>query len=197
MPHVGMLPEALPVFRRKFPKIKLHIIEGLYPAIEAGLRNGTVDFYMGATPQSVVAPGLVSEKLFENTRTIVCRKNHPLGKAKSIRDLAAAQWATTSLSHNASDDLNSLFDGFGMSPPDIMLQAQSTMSVMVALAYSDLLAILPVQWNEFPLTRGHLQVIPVQESLPAPDVVCIRRADLPMTPAAEHLYDLLRRHGPD
>ena len=197
MPHVGMLPAALPVFRRKFPKIKLHIIEGLYPAIEAGLRNGTVDFYMGATPQSVVAPGLVSEKLFENTRTIVCRKNHPLGKAKSIRELSAAQWATTSLSHNASDDLNTLFDSFGMSPPDIMLQAQSTMSVMVALAYSDLLAILPVQWNEFPLTRGHLQVIPIQESLPAPDVVCIRRADLPMTPAAEHLYDLLRRHGPD
>lgn len=69
------------------------------------------------------------------------------------------------------------------------------MSVMVALAYSDLLAILPMQWNEFPLTRGALQVINMRERLPAPSIVCIRRPDLPLTPAAELFCDLLRRYS--
>jgi DNA-binding transcriptional LysR family regulator len=174
----------------------LHIIEGLYPAIEAGLRNGSVDFYLGASPQSGVAPGLMTELLFNNTRTIVGRKNHPLAKATSIHDLADAEWATTSLNYNAADDLNQLFAGYGMPAPRIMLQAQSTMSVMAALAYTDLLAILPVQWNEFPLTRNALEVIHIQEKLVAPDIVCIRRADLPLTPAAEYFSDLLRRHIP-
>ena len=189
MPHVGMLPFALPAFRKQFPQVKLHIIEGLYPAIEAGLRNGSVDFYLGASPQSGVAPGLMTELLFNNTRTIVGRKNHP-------HDLADAEWATTSLNYNAADDLNQLFAGYGMPAPRIMLQAQSTMSVMAALAYTDLLAILPVQWNEFPLTRNALEVIHIQEKLVAPDIVCIRRADLPLTPAAEYFSDLLRRHIP-
>jgi DNA-binding transcriptional LysR family regulator len=196
MPHVGMLPFALPAFRKQFAQVKLHIIEGLYPAIEAGLRNGSVDFYLGASPQSGVAPGLMTELLFNNTRTIVGRKNHPLAKATSIHDLADAEWATTSLNYNAADDLNQLFAGYGMPAPRIMLQAQSTMSVMAALAYTDLLAILPVQWNEFPLTRNALEVIHIKEKLVAPDIVCIRRADLPLTPAAEYFSDLLRRHIP-
>jgi len=196
MPHVGMLPKALPAFRKKFPNVTLKIIEGLYPTIEAGMREGKIDFYIGASPKEAIAPGLISEKLFDNTRTIVGRKNHPLSKAVSIRELANAEWATTSVNHNAAEDLNTLFVRFKMAPPRIMLQAHSAMSVMVALTYSDLLAILPRQWNEFPLTRNALQVINVAEKLPAPSIVCIRRLDLPLTPAAEHFSDLLRRNTP-
>lgn len=195
MPHVGMLPSALPAFRKKFPMVKLKIIEGLYPAIEVGLRDGSIDFYLGASPHTSPAPGLVTEVLFENTRTIVSRKNHPLSGAKSIKELGHAEWATTSVNYNAADDLDELFAKYKMPAPKVMLQAHSAMSVMVALAYSDLLAILPVQWNEFPLTRGALQVINIRERLPAPSIVCIRRPDLPLTPAAEFFCDLLRRYS--
>lgn len=195
MPHVGMLPSALPAFRKKFPKVKLKIIEGLYPAIEVGLRDGSIDFYLGASPHTSPAPGLVAEVLFENTRTIVGRKNHPLSGAKSIKELGQAEWATTSVNYNAADDLDELFAKYKMPAPKVMLQAHSAMSVMVALAYSDLLAILPVQWNEFPLTRGALQMINIRERLPAPSIVCIRRPDLPLTPAAECFCDLLRRYS--
>jgi DNA-binding transcriptional LysR family regulator len=195
MPHVGMLPAALPAFRNKFPQVKLKIIEGLYPAIEAGLRDGSIDFYLGASPLTSPAPGLVTEVLFENTRTIVSRKNHPLSGVKSIRELGQAEWATTSINYNAADDLDELFAKYKMPPPKVMLQAHSAMSVMVALAYSDLLAILPVQWNECPLTRGALQVINIRERLPAPAIVCIRRPDLPLTPAAEFFCDSLRRYS--
>jgi len=195
MPHVGMLPSALPAFRNKFPKVKLKIIEGLYPAIEVGLRDGSIDFYLGASPHASPAPGLVAEVLFENTRTIVGRKNHPLSGAKSIKELGQAEWATTSVNYNAADDLDELFAKYKMPAPKVMLQAHSAMSVMVALTYSDLLAILPVQWNEFPLTRGALQMINIRERLPAPSIVCIRRPDLPLTPAAECFCDLLRRYS--
>lgn len=197
MPHVGMLPHALPVFRRRYPDVQLHIIEGLYPALEGGLRDGKIDFYLGASPhKEMMAPGLVAETLFKNTRTVVARKNHPLQGAQSIRDLADAEWATTSVDHNAGQDLNTLFAKYRMREPKILLQANSALSVMVALAHSDLLAMLPVQWNEFPMTRSVLQVLGLQERLPAPSIVCIRRVDLPLTPAADYLCDLLRRRVP-
>ncbi|MDP2678815.1 MAG: LysR substrate-binding domain-containing protein [Rhodoferax sp.] len=195
MPHVGMLPYALPVFRKKFPRVKLRIIEGLYPALEAGLRDGTVDFYLGATPQTNPAAGLVTEVLFENTRTVMGRKNHPLSKAKSITELSDAEWATTSVDYNAAHDLNLLFAKYKMPEPKIMLQAHSAMSIMVALTSSDLLAILPMQWNEFALTREVLQVINIREHLPAPSIVCVRRSDLPLTPASEFFCDMLRRYS--
>jgi len=34
------------------------------------------------------------------------------------------------------------------------------------------------------------------EVLPAPDIVLIRRPDLPLTPAGEHLVDLMLRSAP-
>jgi DNA-binding transcriptional LysR family regulator len=197
MPHVGMLPHALPLFRRRYPDVQLNIIEGLYPAIEGGLREGKIDFYLGASPrQAVLAQGLVSETLFANTRTVVCRQGHPLAGARSIRDLAGAEWATTSIDYNAAEDLTALFARYRMPPPRILLQTHSALSVSVGLACSDLLAMLPVQWEEFPLMRGVLQVIELKERLPAPSIVCIRRPDLPLTPAAEHFCDLLRRRVP-
>jgi LysR family transcriptional regulator of abg operon len=69
------------------------------------------------------------------------------------------------------------------------------MSVIVGLAHSDLLAMLPVQWAAFPPTQDALQVITVRETLPAPAIVMIRRPDLPLTPAGEFLSDLLCRSG--
>ncbi len=195
MPHLGMLPGALGPFRHRYPGVTLKVIEGLYPAIEPGLRQGSIDFYVGAASQAAPAPGLISETLFENTRIVVGRQGHPLAGAKSLKELAAADWATPSLDVIATEDLNEVFARFKLGQPQIRLQANSAMSLLVALAHSDLLTMLPRQWAEFALTQHALQVIDVRERLTAPGIVFVRKADLPLTPAAEHLSDLLKRYA--
>ncbi len=192
MPHVGLLPQALPRFRERFPHIKLKVIEGLYPAIEPGLRDGSIDFYLGAAPEEAIESGLISTELTENTRTVVARKNHPLCFAKSITDLKDAQWASTSVSFNAENDLIDLFAQHGLPAPQLMFQANSALSLMVALSSTDLIALLPVQWNDFHLTKDALQVIPIKETLPAPSIVCIQRPGLPLTPAAQWMFQCLK-----
>ena len=192
MPHVGLLPQALPRFREQFPHIKLKVIEGLYPAIEPGLRDGSIDFYLGAAPEEAIESGLISTELTENTRTVVARKNHPLCFAKSITDLKDAQWASTSVSFNAENDLIDLFAQHGLPAPQLMFQANSALSLMVALSSTDLIALLPVQWNDFHLTKDALQVIPIKETLPAPSIVCIQRPGLPLTPAAQWMFQCLK-----
>jgi LysR family transcriptional regulator of abg operon len=196
MPHVGLLPLALPVFRRRYPKVRLQLIEGLFPDVESQLRSGSIDFYLGAAPTQPPAPGLISEVLFKNTRAVVGRKGHPLSGARSLKALAKAEWATTSIDYDAEHDLNQLFVQHKLPPPVVMLQARSALSMMVGLAHTDLLALLPVQWREFPITRDALSVIPIRERLPAPSIVLIQRPDLPLTPAAEHLCDVMRRFAP-
>ncbi|MEY2843099.1 MAG: hypothetical protein RI920_1136 [Pseudomonadota bacterium] len=196
MPHAGLLPGALPGFRRRYPNVRLQLIEGLFPDLESRLREGSVDFYLGAAPRLLPAPGLLVETLFSNTRAVVGRKGHPLSKAGSLKELASAEWATPSIDYNASEDLARLFELCGLPPPKVALQAGSAFSLMVALAQTDLLAMLPRQWEDFPLTADALQVIPVKEVLPAPDIVLIRRPDLPLTPAGEHLVDLMLRFAP-
>ena len=74
-----------------------------------------------------------------------------------------------------------------------MMQTQGMFSAVTALVASDLLAMVPVQWMDFALTRPVLQIIPIKEILSAPPIVLIRRAWVPLTPAAEHFGDLLKR----
>ncbi len=112
-----------------------------------------------------------------------------------VGELGAADCATPSLDVNAAEDLTAVFARFKLPVPAIKLQAHSAMSVLVALANTDLLAMLPRQWADFAMAQPALQVIPVKERLTAPDIVFVRRADLPLTPAAEHLSDLLRRYA--
>jgi LysR family transcriptional regulator of abg operon len=196
MPHVGMLPLALQPFRARWPKVKLQLIEGLFPDVEGGLRDGSIDFYLGAAPRAAPAPGLQMQPLFDNTRAVVCRQGHPLANARSLKALINADWAVTAVDYNAEDDLARLFASHGLPAPRMLLRARSAMSMMVALAHSELLAMLPVQWATFPLTRDALNVIRVREVLPAPSIVLVRNPRLPLTPAAEFFCDVLLRHGP-
>jgi LysR family transcriptional regulator of abg operon len=191
----SVLPYALSRFRRRYPSIRLQLIEGLFPDLEMPLRSGQIDFCLGAAPRVPNAPGLISELLFENRRAVVARCEHPLAAAR-IKDLAAAEWATTSIDYNSEEDLQNLFARYRMGEPRIMLMTRSALSLMVGLAHSDLLALLPIQWSEFPLTRDTLTLKPIEETLPGPPIVLIQRPDLPLTPAAEFFCDLMRRYAP-
>ena len=196
MPHLGMLPYALKAFRQRYPQVRLQLIEGLFPDVESALRQGAIDFYLGAAPHAAPAPGLAMQLLFENRRAVVCRKGHPLANVRSLKALVNADWAITGVDYNAEDDIARLFHSHQLPTPRVLVRARSAMSVMVSLAHTDLLAMLPIQWEEFPMTRDTLQAIRIREALPAPAIVVIRRPDLPLTPAAEHFCDLMKRHVP-
>lgn len=191
--HLALLPGALRAFVRRYPDTRLHIIEGFYPTLEAGLREGSVDFYLGVDPGRRVAPELTRELVSENWRTVLCRVGHPLAAATTLAELAGARWATTSITADAEDELGATFARHGLPAPRLALRSQSALTMMTCVANSDLLAMVPVQWQQSPLVRGVLATITVREELAALPLVLVRRADILPTPAANHLADLLRR----
>jgi DNA-binding transcriptional LysR family regulator len=182
VPHVAMLPKALRPFRTRYPHVQLDLIDSGYPTFEAGLKNGTVDFYVGPGPDGPRPPELVQEKLFDNVRIILGRKGHPLARAKSLSDLVGAEWTTTSVTFKAEEELGDLFAHHGLPTPRLGFRSQSALTLMVLLANTDLLAMVPIQWTKLVLASGALVPIPVRETLPAPPIVVIRRAALPLTP---------------
>ena len=48
--HILFLPKVLRPFRQKFPKVRLHVLEGYYPTLEQSLQDGSVDLYVGPDP---------------------------------------------------------------------------------------------------------------------------------------------------
>lgn len=190
--HMAMLPSAMAAFRQRYPHVQLNIIDGLLPSVEAELKDGIVDCYIGPTLDNVSSE-LTAEKLMDSYRVIVGRHGHPLANAKSLRDLVDAEWVTASVTYRAEEELAPLFASHGLPPPRLIVQAKSALTFLFTVAYSDLLMLLPIQWTQTPLFRDALQPIHVAERLPSPAICIVRRNSLPLTPAAEFFCDMIRR----
>ncbi|WP_372657490.1 LysR substrate-binding domain-containing protein [Hydrogenophaga sp.] len=191
--HLVLLPMALPLFEARFPGVRLRVIEASFPAVEARLRDGSVDFFIGPAPDAGLSREFVLEHLFDNTRAVYARHGHPLAHARSLAELTEARWITTAATDNAEEKFAEVFARLQLPAPRVVAQAESMLSMLMMVMSSDVLAISLRQYHEFPLTRSALQVIDVKEKLPAPRVVIVRRAALPLTPAAEYLADMFRR----
>jgi DNA-binding transcriptional LysR family regulator len=191
--HVALLPRVLKAFVRAFPDVQLRLIEGLFPALEAELFDGSIDFYVGPLAEDSASREFAVEKLFDNHRIVVGRRNHPLARAKSLAELQGAKWVTTSVTVSSAAELVPVFGRFKLPAPMIAARTQTALSMIVLAAYSDYLAMLPEQWLDFVKTGRLLHHIDVREELVAPSICVVRRARLPLTPVAEHLCDLFRR----
>lgn len=191
--HVALLPRVLKPFGRRFPDVTMKIVEGLFPAMEAELHDGSIDFYVGPLAEDSVSSEFTVEKLFDNRRIVVGRRNHPLARARSLAELASAKWVATSLTVSSEAELGPVFARFKLPPPIVAARTQTALSMIVLAAYSDYLAMLPAQWLDFVESGKLLHYFDVREELVAPSICVVRRARLPLTPVAEHLCDLFRR----
>ncbi|HEY4374542.1 MAG TPA: LysR substrate-binding domain-containing protein [Burkholderiales bacterium] len=191
--HLALLPMALPLFQQRYPQARLRILEGAFPAMASRVRDGSIDFYIGPTPEPALAREFVVEQLFDNTRAIFARKGHPLANARSLKDLMGAQWMTTGITERAEAEFEEFFASHGLPVPQIAVQGESMLSMLMTLMSTDMLTITLRQFDEFPLTRSALQIIDTRETMSAPPIAIVRRAALPLTPAADYLCDMFRR----
>jgi len=191
--HLRLLPKALRPFRRRFSKTHLHIIEGFYPTLESGLKDGSIDFYIGPDPGLRLPSALQKETLMSGGRAVLCRAGHPLVKSTSLKQLAGAEWITTSITLRAESEIGDLFKRYKLPEPTLVLQSQSALTLLTCLANSDLLAMAPPQWVDSPFATRVLSTIPVREELSAASIIAVTRSDSPLAPAAGFLLDLMRR----
>lgn len=190
-PHLALLPKVVEPFRRRYPDVHLTVLEGLFPSMEADLQGGVLDFYVGPMNPGAPPMELLVQSLFENRRIIVSRVGHPMGLATSLAELKEARWIASTL--NRDLELNSEFEARGLPRPQIAATTETALSMLAIVSSSDLLAMLPQQWAEFSAGAGMIQQIRIAETLAAPPICLVRRARMPLTPAAEHLCDLFER----
>lgn len=191
--HILFLPKVLRPFRRKFPKVRLHVLEGYYPTLEQSLQDGSVDIYVGPDPGLTLPLSLQKEQLFAGRRAVLCRIGHPMAQATSLKELVGAEWITTSITPKAENELGDLFKLHALPPPLLALRSQSSLTLLTCLANSDLLAMVPAQWVASPFANRVLTAIPVKEELWAPPIIVVKRSDVPLAPAATFLLDLVKR----
>ncbi len=191
-PSLLFVPNALQRFRKRFSEAQVRIVEGAHPISIAGLRDGSLDFSMVPEPIKALGAEFVVERVFASTRSVVGRRGHPLAGAQSLGELTTATWLLTGGAGPKRTELDNVFTENGFAPPAANIQCESLIGLLALLASTDLLALLPHQWVETPITAGVLSEIRVREKISARTICLIKRKGLPLTPAAEAMADSLR-----
>ncbi|MFM9901076.1 MAG: LysR substrate-binding domain-containing protein [Polaromonas sp.] len=190
---LSLVPEVYAAFRKSYPEAHLSLTEGLFPALEPQLKNGSLDFYVGPRPMGELDSTYALQTLFRNKRVVVGRQGHPLAHVRSLRGLIHAEWIMTGLRQPVEIEFEEQFSVHGLPAPKSVTQTLTTLPVVALLTATDALAFLPQQWVSSRIFKTSLQEIPVTEALDGPDIVLVRRKALPLTPLADTLATLFER----
>jgi len=82
--RTSVLPAAIHATLREKDQIQIRTIDGPYSELLRGLRNGEIDFLIGAIRDPAPADDVVQEKLFDDPLRIIVGKNHPLATRRSV-----------------------------------------------------------------------------------------------------------------
>ena len=189
---IALMPAAFRRFRKSYPDALLKVSEGLFQSVEAELVDGKIDFWVGPLDPTYSSPQLAVERLFEHRRLVVCRKGHAMAAARSLADLAGAQWIRPTITTRLTEgDFDAMFDRLGLPQPSIVMHSKSAFVTLNAVSHSDLLTILPQQWLDLPAAEHMIAAIDVKEELLAAPMCIVRRHGLPLTPMAQSMFEMM------
>ncbi len=187
-----LVPEAMLQFRREFGSSSVRIVEGVNSALLPLVRDETLDFSIGQAPSGRVDGALKFKPLFRPPLAVVGRRGHPLRGARSLRELAQASWLMF-YPLGAGATLERAFTAAGVPMPEAIVQCESYAAALALLAKTDLLGLLIPNMAVDTFGQRHLQVIAVEDAIPAPLIGLYARADAPLTPAARAMADAISR----
>lgn len=194
-PILALLPEVFTIFRKRYPKVQLQLMEATFPHAEPLLRDGRLDFYIGAMVEETVHRRYERTLLFHNRRMVFARTGHPLANASSLDQLLDAQWLYGGLQLRAEQDLEELFQRQGVAAPKNLTRVDSQMCTLMLMLNADALAIVPKQWAEASVINELIRPIALSSDFAAPDVVMVTRSGVPLTPSAEQFANLFIREA--
>jgi LysR family transcriptional regulator, regulator of abg operon len=192
-PALGLVPAALPRLRRRWRDATIFIIDISATEVIGALREGRLDVALSVRVGPLAEPGVDCrvEPLYRNASHIIARRGHPLAKARSIAELAAAEWVRMGGSDRTSL-LPEAFRSAGLPPPRYRIECSSFFAVAEIVAQSDLLAVVPWQLARRETRSGRVAQLPLRGALPMREICLFSRADVPLTPIAAEFAQILR-----
>src|SRR5689334_2648607 len=89
-----LLAEAVTRFRRQFARSRIRVVEALGHELWPLVRDKTLDLAVSIKPDPKREPALRFRPLFAMDVAVVARKGHRLRNARSLAQLADADWLT-------------------------------------------------------------------------------------------------------
>lgn len=155
-----LLPAAIVSFQATAPDVSISIAEGSYIELIDPLRDGELDFLVGALRDPALLPDVKQTPLFTDKPVIVARRGHPLAQSNTlpwIEELARFPWVIPAKGVPLRDLWETLFEKHEL--PAVPVECGSVIAIRQILMSTDYLTILSRDQIKVELEAGWLAVI--------------------------------------
>lgn len=186
-----IMPEVIDRFHREFPQVRVRIAEGQLVSMIPELRQGQLDFTINTYYPSAYDNELLYEKLMDKEYRVVCRRGHPLEKARSINELLDCDWTLPTPRGSYYKLLHEMFSEMEVEPK-VSVVCETFMSCTSLLAKTDFLSVLSSDIINDPVIGPSLAALDLDLPLPRATFHLIQRKDSTLSPMAAYLAHLFR-----
>jgi LysR family transcriptional regulator of abg operon len=189
---VLLVPAVLPLFRARWPGVRLRLVPPTFSQLMTGLREGLPDLAVAQLPGEDPGPEFVVRPLIETTLAAVVRPGHALARADALSVLAdaKAEWVLPSEDSATGRALREAFRRARLPPPRCTVTCETLTGVEAIVRATDLVAAMPAEVHEARCAASGLLRLPLAPAPRSRTLGLIRWADTLPTPAAADLAEL-------
>lgn len=181
---------------RRFPEIRVQVVNSPYNILLNSLRTGVIDLIFGVLRRPEWAVDIAEEPLFSDPYCIVGRAGHPLaGRTRiSTADLVRYEWIIPGEGTPRRRQYEALFQDAG-ERPRVNIETSSLSTIRSVLSCSDRLTLVNRHEVETEERLKLLSILRWTSTLPPLARGITSRANWLPTPAQQRFVDLLRERA--
>jgi LysR family transcriptional regulator of gallate degradation len=188
-----VLPTAIAAVLRSHPNIRITTIESPYEALAVGLRDGDIDFVIGALRSDDTQMDLATECLFEDRLGVIARAEHPLaGRSMSLKDLLRERWILPRSGAPGRSLIEQAFRDLAVEPPMPSVETGDLAVLRGLLMNSDMLTAISPHQLHYELASGTLVELQVGLGSMVRRIGITLRDHAMLSPAALTVLDAIR-----
>jgi DNA-binding transcriptional LysR family regulator len=155
-----LLPAAVTAFYRRYPDVRINIVEGSFQELIEPLRDGELDLMIGALREPSPGEDIVQQALFADRPVVLGRVGHPLAQTSvNIADLARFPWTVPAPSTPLRVQWEKMFADVGIQAPCVPIACGSVITIRQILIDSEFLTLLSPDQVAVELEAGWLTKI--------------------------------------
>ena len=189
-----LLPRVIREIHAERPNVSIVVRDGTNDFLMPLLHSGELDMVVGRLAEYRYREELTQEILYHEEVVVVCRREHPLARSKTVKfeALADQDWILPPKQTTLRRQVDKEFFDRGLPSPPNPVECVSFLTNRAILLETDMIGVFPLHVVEREISNGELAVVNCKLNITNSPVGVSYRSEEALSPAATTFLAKLR-----
>jgi DNA-binding transcriptional LysR family regulator len=188
-----VLPQAIGSVCRKWPRLRVEVMEGVWDRLADALVSHTIDLALGVEVEDSDEIVAVKDCRWEDTSFVVAGRDHPLRSKRrlALADTSAERWAILPRGTGPFEHMKKLFASHRLELPNVVVETRSVTVLKSLIGHSGFLGWMPEPMYDAERKAGLIDALDIPGASDRRTLTAFRRrAGMLPGPAVKLLEEL-------